>query len=177
MPKSQTPNPAVPSEFIESKIFVIRSRKVMLDRDLAALYGVQTQVLNQAVKRNLGRFPADFMFQLAGSEFQNLISQTVISSWGGTRKAPRAFTEHGILMLSSVLNSEKAVQVNIQIMRMFMKLREVLLTHKQLRDKVEDMEKKYDKQFQVVFEAIKKLLEPPPAPPKRPIGFHASSRT
>lgn len=136
------------------------------------LYGVETKVLNQAVKRNIDRFPADFMFLLTPQEVTNLKSHFVTSSWGGARKPPFAFTEHGILMLSSVLNSKRAIQVNIHIMRAFTKLREMLADHKDLREKIETMEKKYDRQFQIVFQAIKELLEPAPPKPKGPIGFH-----
>jgi len=149
----------VPVERIENKIYLIRGQKVMLDLDLALLYGVKTKVLNQAVKRNIDRFPIDFMFQLNKSEFANLRSQIVTSSWGGLRKRPFAFTEHGVLMLSSVLNSKRAIQVNIQIMRAFTRLRQILATHKELREKIELMERKYDKQFRVVFEYIKSLLD------------------
>ncbi len=150
----------IPQEAIQSKIFHIRGLKVMLDHDLAKLYGVPTFRLNEAVKRNRKRFPVDFMFQLNLKEHQNLISQFAISSWGGRRKFPNVFTEHGILMLSSVLNSERAIQVNIQIMRTFTKLREMLVNHKELREKIEGMEKKYDSQFKIVFKAIKESLEP-----------------
>src|SRR4030042_6237664 len=120
----------IPQEIIENKILFIRGKKVMLDKDLAMLYGVETKVLNQAIKRNITRFPEDFMFQLTSEEFQNLRSQIVTSSWGGQRYFPYAFTENGVAMLSSVLNSERAVDVNIQIMRTFTRLREMLLTHR-----------------------------------------------
>ena len=159
-------------EIIERKIYLIQGKKVMFDRDLAALYGVTTGNLNKAVTRNLDRFPADFMFQLTPKEFKNLIFHFGTSSWGGTRKRPRAFTDYGILMLSSVLNSKRAVHVNIQIMRTFMRLRELLASHKNLQRKIEEMEKKYDSQFQIVFEAIKEIMTPPPAKQKKPIGFH-----
>ncbi len=145
----------------------------MLDSDLALLYGVPTFRLNEAVKRNRKRFPEDFMFHLTRKEFKSLTSQFAISSWGGRRKRPYAFTEYGILMLSSVLNSERAVDVNIQIMRAFTKLRQLMLKHADLRRKIEEMEKKYDHQFQIVFKAIKELLEPTASKPKGPIGFHA----
>lgn len=144
--------------------------KVMLDKDLAELYGVETKVLNQAVKRNVGRFPADFMFPLTRQEVTNLKSQIVTSTWGGRRKPVYAFTDYGILMLSSVLNSERAIQVNIQIMRTFSKLRQLMIEHHDLRRKIEEMEKKYDDQFKVVFRAIKELLNPPPKS-KGSIGF------
>ena len=145
----------------------------MLDADLARLYGVPTKVLIQAVKRNITRFPADFMYQLADKEFMNLRSQFVTSNRGGRRYLPYAFTEQGVAMLSSVLNSERAIQVNVQIMRAFTRLREILLTHAELRRKIEEMEKKYDQQFQIVFEAIKQLIEPSPDKPKKRIGFQA----
>lgn len=165
------PNVVISQELIETKIFFIRRKKVMLDKHLAELYGVTTSSFNQAVKRNLDRFPSDFMYQITRQELTNLKSQIVISSWGGIRKLPFAFTEHGILMLSSVLNSERAIQVNIQIMRTFTRLREMLLSYKELKEKIEAMERKYDEQFAVVFDAIKKLLEPPASKPKRKIGF------
>ena len=151
----------IPQEVIRSKILFFRGMKVMLDSDLAKLYEVPTFRLNEAVKRNLKRFPNDFMFRLTTKEYQILISQSAISSWGGRRKLPYAFTEHGILMLSSVLNSERAVEVNIQIMRTFTKLRQLMIEHADLRKKIEEMEGKYDYQFKVVFKAIKELLEPP----------------
>ena len=157
-------------ELIASKICLIRNMKVMLDRDLAELYGVETKVLKQAVRRNIERFPADFMFELTKDEFNNLRSQIVTSSWGGARYLPMAFSEHGVLMLSSVLNSERAVQVNIQIMRTFTKLREMMATHSDLKRKIESMEKKYDEQFQIVFEAIKQLLSEEDKPKKK-IGY------
>ncbi len=165
----------VPQEIIESKIIIIRGKKVMLDKDFAALYGVETFNLNKAVKRNIDRFPEDFMFQLSNEEFKNLIFHFGISSWGGTRKLPYAFTENGVAMLSSVLNSKRAIQVNIQIMRTFTKLREFILTHKELQKKIEDMEKKYDHQFKIVFDAIKQLLAPQ-EPKKKKIGFEVRER-
>ena len=150
----------IPQQVIESKIFLIRGRKVMLDKDLAALYGVETKALNRAFKRNIDRFPEDFAFQLTKDEFENLRFHFGASSWGGQRYLPHAFTENGVAMLSSVLNSKSAIQVNIQIMRTFTKLREMLLTHKELQRKIEEMEKKYDHQFKIVFDAIKQLLTP-----------------
>ena len=141
----------------------------MLDRDLALLYGVETKQLTRQTRRNIDRFPEDFMFRLTKEEI--LKCQFGTSRWGGTRKLPYVFTEHGILMLSSVLNSKRAIQVNIQIMRTFIKLRKILESHKELIRKIEDMEKRYDSQFKVVFETIKKLLQPPPAKEKRIIGF------
>ena len=163
----------IPSDLIERKIFLIRGKKVILDSDLASLYEVTTGNLNKAVRRNLDRFPQDFMFQLTDQEFKNLIFQTGISSWGGKRKLPFAFTENGVAMLSGVLNSKRAIQVNIQIMRTFTRLREILNTHEALRQKLAQMERKYDSQFKVVFDAIRELMPPPrpPASQRKKIGF------
>ncbi|MDD5774676.1 MAG: ORF6N domain-containing protein [Candidatus Omnitrophica bacterium] len=205
-------------EVIATRIYMIRGQRVMLDKDLAELYGVSVKVLNQSVSRNIKRFPGDFMYQLTRQEVANLKSQFVTSSsetsvaqgvidsrsqiatlnsevttaqnvtnlmfqngtsrWGGTRKLPSVFTEQGVAMLSSVLNSERSIQVNIMIMRAFVKLKELLLTHKDLADKIAELERKYDThddQIQLIFEAIKKLLEPVPPPQpeskKPPIGF------
>ncbi len=133
----------------------------MLDKDLAVLYEVETKILNKAVRRNIERFPTDFMFQLTKDEFDNLKFQIGTSSWGGTRKLPLVFTENGVAMLSSVLNSKRAIQVNIQIMRTFTKIRKMLSSDASLARKLETLEKKYDKQFAVVFEAIRALMEPP----------------
>jgi len=158
---------------IETRIFMIRGQKVMVDSDLADLYRVPTKVFNQAVKRNLKRFPKDFMFLLTAKETEILRSQIVTSSWGGRRTSPYAFTEQGVAMLSSVLNSERAVQVNIAIMRAFVKLREVLTTHRDLAEKIEELEKKYrqhDLKIQSVFDAIRQMLQPPVSPRRR-IGF------
>lgn len=160
----------MPSEIIESKILLIRGKKVILDKELADLYEVETKRLNEQVKRNINRFPLDFMFQLTEEEVKNLKSQFATSRWGGKRKLPLAFTEQGIAMLSSVLNSERAIMVNIQIMRTFTKLRELLLSHEDIKRKIESMEKKYDQNFRVIFETIKKLLEPPSKNISR-IGF------
>jgi hypothetical protein len=162
----------VPSEVIEKHILIIRSQKVMLDRDLAFLYGVETRVLNQAVRRNIERFPEDFMFQLTKEEMDNWRSQIVISNKEkmGLRRRPYAFTENGVAMLSSVLNSSKAIQVNIQIMRTFTKIREMIASHKELAKRLKELEKKYDTQFKVVFDVLQSLIEPP-AKPKRRIGF------
>ena len=160
----------LPVESITNKIYFLRDHKVMLDRDLAELYGVETKILKQAVRRNKKRFPVDFMFILLNQEVRNLRSQIVTSSWGGSRYLPMAFTEQGVAMLSSVLNSERAIQVNIQIMRAFTMLRSMLATHDDLRRKIEDMEAKYDKQFHIVFQAIKQLLKEDDQP-KRKIGF------
>jgi len=162
----------IPIEIIERKIYVIRGIKTMFDKDLAELYGVTTGNLNKAVTRNLERFPEDFMFRLTGEEFKNLIFQNGTSSWGGTRKLPRVFTEQGVAMLSTVLKSKRAVQVNIQIMRTFIRLRKMLVGHAELKKKIEDMEQKYDHQFQAIFEAIQLLLESPEK--DRKIGFLSS---
>ena len=167
------PNMTIPDEVIEQKIYLIRWQKVMLDKDLAVLYNVTTGNMNKAVTRNIDRFPEDFMFRLTKEELDNLIFQIGRSSWGGTRKNPRAFTEHGILMLSSVLKSKQAIQVNIQIMRTFVNLRKMLTSHKTLLKKIEVMEKRYDVQFKSIFETIRQLMAPPEKP-KRSIGFHAT---
>ena len=162
----------IPIQIIENKIFTIRGQKVMLDSDLAQLYEVETKVLNQAIKRNIGRFPSDFMFQLTNEEWGNLKSQFVTSSWGGKRKLPFAFTEHGVLMLSSVLNSEKAVHVNIQIIRVFNKLRQLATTpvqevselKKLLLLYIETNDHKLQEQDNKIFEIIQvlnNLLEKP----------------
>jgi hypothetical protein len=163
----------IPQEIIEQRIYLIRGQKVMLDSDLARLYQVTTFNLNKAVKRNLDRFPEDFMFQLSASEFDSLRFHFGISKIGrgGRRYAPYAFTEQGVAMLSSVLRSKRAVQVNVEIMRAFVRLREILSTHKDLARKLEELEKKYDEQFAVVFRAIRELMTPPDPPPKRRIGF------
>ena len=167
----------IPTERIEQAIFLIRGQKVMLDVDLAKLYGVTVGRLNEAVKRNSKRFPLDFMFRLSLQELRNLKSQIAISSsrWGGRRQQPYAFTEQGVAMLSSVLNSERAVQVNIEIMRAFVKLRELLSSHKDLALKLAEMEKKYDSQFKVVFDAIRELMTPIEPPSKPRIGFRPTS--
>ncbi len=156
----------VPNDRIENKIFFIRGKKVMIDRDLAELYGVETKVLNQAVKRNIKRFPDDFMFQLNKREMEVwetyfLRSQIVTSreAHGGRRYAPFVFTEQGVAMLSSVLKSERAIWVNIQIMRTFTKLRDMLSTNKELREKIEKLEGKYDKRFKIIFDTMRKLIE------------------
>lgn len=154
-------------EVVERKIYYLRGGKVMLDTDLAELYQVPTRTLIQAVKRNPKRFPNDFMYKLTNNEVTNLRSQSVISSWGGRRYLPYAFTEHGVAMLSSVLSSDRAIEVNIEIIRAFIRLRELALTHKDLRIKIDELEKKYDQQFQVVFKAVKALLEKNDTPPKR----------
>ncbi len=161
----------VPHERIERSILLIRGHKVLLDADLADLYGVETKALVQAVKRNIDRFPSDFMFSLSNQEFTILRSQNVTSrSWGGRRTPPMAFTEQGVAMLSSVLRSKRAVQVNVEIMRTFVKLRTVLASHHELRQKLLELERKYDHQFKVIFDAIRQLIEQPPKNTKS-IGF------
>jgi phage regulator Rha-like protein len=163
----------VPPERIERSILLIRGHKVILDADLAALYGVETKQLIRAVKRNLPRFPDDFMFQLKEEEFENLRFHFGTSSqWGGRRYPPYAFTEQGVAMLSSVLRSKRAIQVNIEIMRAFVRLRRILASHAELARKLDALEKKYDAQFKVVFDAIRQLMAPPqPASSKKRIGF------
>ncbi len=157
-------------EIIENKILLIRGQKVMLDFHLAQLYEVETKGLKRAVRRNKNRFPEDFAFQVSKEEWQNLRRQFGTSSWGGIRYAPYAFTEQGVAMLSSVLNSERSVRVNVEIMRTFVRLREILVANKDVAHKLEELEKKYDAQFKIVFDAIRQLMLPPEKP-KRPIGF------
>jgi len=162
---------------IERRIFLIRGLKVMLDTDLAELYGVETFNLNKAVKRNLDRFPEDFMFQLTKEDAESLrfqIGMSKASGRGGRRYLPHAFTEQGVAMLSSVLNSKRAVQVNIAIMRAFVKLRVMIASHKDLARRLDDQEKKYDQQFRIVFDAIRELMTPP-VKPRRKIGFGGKS--
>jgi hypothetical protein len=164
----------VPLEIIERRILLIRGHKVMLDADLAALYQVSTSALNQAVRRNLDRFPEDFMFQLNKAELENWKSQLVISNPAAkmaVRKPPLAFTEQGVAMLSSVLKSKRAIAVNVAIMRTFVRLRQILATHKQLAERIAAMEKEYDQRFKVVFDVLKQLMEPPPDAPREPMGF------
>jgi len=183
--KKSEPSNLIPQEIILNKIFLIREKKVMLDRDLAELYGVETRVLVQAVRRNLDRFPLEFMFQLTKEEFDNLISQFVISSWGGTRKLPFVFTEHGVLMLSSVLNSERAIKINIQIMKTFTKLREMILSNIELKLMIDKIEKRLDKHdlkfeekernMQAIVELLKEYIIQEEQP-KRKIGFQVEDR-
>ncbi len=169
----------VPVELIEKKIYLIRGHKVMLSTDLAKLYGVEVRVLVQAVKRNIERFPEDFMFQLSQEEYENLKSQIVTSSWGGARRArPYAFTEQGVAMLSSVLRSERAIQVNIAIMRAFVRLRQIFSTHKELAYKLAELERKiekHDEEIKAIFEAIRRLMMSPQKP-KRKIGFKVKNK-
>ena len=163
----------VPVERIERAILLIRGKKVMLDADLASLYGVETRVLVQAVRRNLGRFPEDFMFQLSKEEVDFLRSQIVTLKRGRgqhSKYLPYAFTEQGVAMLSSVLRSPRAIQVNIEIMRAFVRLRQMLASHAELARKLDALEQKYDAQFKAVFDAIRQLMAPP-EPKRRPIGF------
>jgi phage regulator Rha-like protein len=165
---------SIPESVIEQKIYLIRGHKVMLSTNLAKLYGVESKYLTRQVRRNIDRFPADFMFKLSKDEY--LKCQFGTSSWGGIRRArPYAFTEHGILMLSSVLRSKRATQVNIQIMRAFVKLRQILSTNKELAQKLKELEQrieKHDTEIHAIFEAIRQLMTPPPSAPKRRIGFH-----
>jgi len=178
--KSGRSGVVVSMERITQTILLLRGHKVILDEDLAALYEVETKTLNRAVKRNLDRFPEDFMFQLTAEEFANLRfhsgtsslrSQIDTSRWGGRRYPPYAFTEQGVAMLSSVLHSDRAIHVNIEIMRAFVRLRRMLASNAELARKLAALEKKYDAQFRVVFDAIKELMTPPQPKKKRPIGF------
>ncbi len=168
----------VSQEDIQHQIYIIHGKRVLLDRDLASLYGVETRALNQAVTRNLERFPADFMFQLTKEEFEKWKSQIVTSKGDvmGLRKIPRAFTEQGVAILSSVLKSKRAIAINIEVMRTFTKLRELLSTHHELQKQIDDIEQKFDvhdHKIRVILDAIKKLMEPPPIEKKRKIGFKA----
>jgi uncharacterized membrane-anchored protein YjiN (DUF445 family) len=160
---------------IEQKIFLLRGQKVMLSNHLSELYDVEIRALVQAVKRNIERFPEDFVFQLTNEEYENLKSQIVISSWGGARRAnPYAFTEQGVSMLSGVLRSKRAIQVNVAIMRTFVKLRQILATNKELTHKLEELERrigKHDESILEIFSVIRRLMAPPEEP-KRKIGFH-----
>ena len=167
--------PMIPDELVMNKIYIIRGQKVMLDRDLAELYQVETRALNQAIRRNTKRFPKDFMFQLTKKEFENWKSQIVISNSEkmGLRKKPLAFTEQGVSMLSGILNSDTAIRVHIQIVRVFAKMRQMLLTHKDILLQLEKIEKKltgHDEDIALVFQYLKQLLDPPQTP-RRKIGF------
>jgi hypothetical protein len=166
-------NEIIKTKEIISQIYFIRGVKVMLDADLAMLYDVDTKVLNQSVKRNISRFPEDFMFQLTEAEFYNLKSQIVTSSWGGRRKMPYAFTEQGVAMLSGILRSEKAIKINISIMLAFVKMRELIDENKELKKRLDKLEGKYDKQFQIIFNALQQLVEKKYEPRKK-IGFKSS---
>src|SRR5438552_1186144 len=168
----------IPVQRIAQAIFVLRGQKVILSQDLAALYGVTVGVLTQAMKRNTNRFPKDFVFQVTAEELRDLKSQIVISSWGGLRSRPYAFTEQGVAMLSSVLKSELAVKVNIAIMRAFVKLRETLETNRELARKFSELEKhvgKHDDEIAAIIDAIRRLMAPPPKP-RREIGFHVREK-
>jgi hypothetical protein len=167
-------NAVIPAQYLEGKILLIRGQKVMLDEDLADLYEVGSKVLNQAVKRNAERFPSDFMFQLTTEEAARLRSQNVTlkTGRGQHRKyLPYAFTEQGVAMLSSVVHSNRAIHVNIEIMRAFVRLRQLLASNTELSRKLAALERKYDAQFKVVFDAIRELMSPPEPKRKRPIGF------
>jgi len=164
----------IPIEIIEQRIFMLRDEKVMLDFHLAEMYGVETRSLKRAVRRNILRFPEDFCFELTAEEWQILKCQFGTSSWGGIRHLPFAFTEQGVAMLSGVLHSERAIKVNVQIMRAFVKLRQLLSTHKELAVRFRQLERKieqHDEEIQTIFEAIRRLMSPPPEPPKRRMGF------
>jgi len=178
MPKKLPSRRPVAIEVIERRILLIRGLKVMLDSQLAELYQVSTKRLNEAVKRNVTRFPDDFMFQLTAEETDSLRSQTATSneSRGGRRYLPYVFTEPGVVMLSTVLNSERAIAVNIAIMRTFVRLRQFLATHRDLAERLTAMEKEYDQRFKVVFDILRQLTQPPAAP-RRPIGFLPPART
>ncbi len=164
-------NEIIPSEQVLNRIYLVRSVKVMLDYDLAKLYNIETKVLKQAVRRNIKRFPDDFMFELSKDEYDVLRSQIVTSNRGGTRYLPMAFTEQGVAMLSSVLNGDRAVQVNIQIMRAFIQLRKMIYSNDALNKKIESLERKYDNQFRIVFQAIKRLLKDDENRHVKTIGF------
>jgi ORF6N domain len=177
--KKSTSLATTPASVVSRKIYFLRGMQVMIDADLAQLYGVTTANLNQAVRRNPERFPDDFMFELSRADLESLIFQTGRSKKtgrGGRRYLPLAFTEQGVAMLSSVLRSERAVKVNIAIMRAFVQLRQMLATNEDLRRKIEEMEKRYDAKFQIVFSAIKRMLEAS-KPTKSMIGFHAGGPT
>jgi ORF6N domain-containing protein len=163
----------IPDEVVIDKIYQIRDQKVMLDEDLATLYGIETKRLNEQVARNIDRFPKDFMFRLTEEEFANLKSQFATSSWGGRRTPPYAFTEHGVLMLSSVLNSKQAIQVNIQIMRIYTRIREMLISHKDILLLVEQVEKKLikqDQKIETLFAYLSRFIEKEEKP-RKAIGY------
>ncbi|WP_297099225.1 ORF6N domain-containing protein [uncultured Draconibacterium sp.] len=181
MSENKQESSMLPDEIIMNKIYFIREQKVMLDSDLAELYGVETRRLNEQVKRNISRFPEDFMFQLSEFEFENLKSQFATSSWGGRRKLPNVFTEHGVLMLSSVLNSEKAIKVNIQIMRIFTKVREALTDNLSMKLDIEEIKKKLanqDKNIELVFQYLDELIEKQEEPViRRQIGYKRNNES
>jgi hypothetical protein len=166
----------VPQETIESRIYILRGKKVMIDHDLAALYGVTTGNFNKAVQRNISRFPEDFMFQLTRDELKNLIFQFGTSRWGGIRKLPYAFSDYGVAMLSGILNSKRAILVNIQIMRAFVRLRNIVADNSEVRKAIVNIEKRlniHDRQIQIAFDALKSLLGPKPAPQIAPIKHYS----
>ncbi len=179
MSKKKTTEVSIPEEVIISKIYLIRNHKVMLDSDLAELYDVPTRRLNEQVKRNQDRFPDDFMFTLTTEEWQDLKSQNATSrSWGGRRTLPNVFTEHGVLMLSSVLNSQQAIKTNIQIMRIYTKMRQMLITHQDLLLKFNELEArigKHDQSISQIFAYLKQLLQEQ-SEPREPIGFKPSKK-
>jgi len=175
--KKSSSRQLVPIEVVERRILLVRGHKVMLSTHLAELYEVEPRALVQAVKRNGSRFPKDFMFQLTAEEFSNLKSQFVISSWGGLRRTtPYAFTEQGVAMLASVLNSKRAIAVNIAITRTFVRLRRILADNKELAERLCAMEQQYDEQFKTVFDALKQLMDPPRNRRRRPMGFIPAAR-
>jgi len=165
--------PSVPEATIMEKIHLIRGQKVMLDQDIAALYGIETKAFNQAVKRNIERFPEDFMFELTPEEFEYLRSQVVTSSWGGRRYLPKAFTEQGVAMLSGILSTPVAIEVNIRIIRVFARMREMLITQQDILLRLEQLERHTDdqsKEIELIFSALRELLQPP-TPPRNAIGY------
>lgn len=167
----------VPDEAVMNSIYLIRGQKVMLDRDLAQLYGIETKRLKEAVRRNLARFPPDFMFELNKEEYENLRTQIATSSWGGTRYMPQAFTEQGVTMLSCILNSERAIKVNIQIIRVFTRMREMWMSNQEILLKLEQLDRRvagHDAEIEEVFRYLKELLNPV-QPPRQMIGFRAES--
>ncbi len=169
-------NSLLPAERIQQAIVLIRRQKVMLDADLARLYGVETKALTRAVRRNIERFPSDFMFRLTRPEFDDLRCHFgASSSWGGRRYPPYAFTEQGVAMLSSVLRSKRAVRVNVEIMRTFVRLRRMLQSDRELARRLDALEKEYDRQFAVVFQAIRALMEPPAEEKRGRFGFHSKA--
>jgi hypothetical protein len=178
--ESKNPEYAIAETLVSSKIYIVRNKKIMLDRDLAELYEVETRALNQAVSRNMERFPEEFMYQLTSKEFEILKSQIVTSSWGGTRKMPFAFTEYGVAMLSSVLRSQRAIQVNIQIMLVFSKIREMLLDTLSMKLDVEEIKRRLnnqDKNLELVFTYLDELIEKQKNPPPRnKIGYKRKSQ-
>jgi phage regulator Rha-like protein len=165
----------IPVERIKNKILFIRGDKVMLDVDLAELYNVEVKHLVRAVRRNIERFPSEFMFQLDNKEFMELRSHFGTAKFKMRRFAPLVFTEQGVAMLSSVLNSKRAIQINIEIMKTFVRMREMLISNREMAKRLDELESKYDKQFDVVFDAIRQLMAPPPVPTKGKIGFPADS--